>query len=66
MRRCSAQGSIRDNIAYGCLDATDEQIVEAASAANAMVFIKKAPAGFRTMVSASKPPWQPTSKPSSF
>ena len=43
-----AQGTIRDNIAYGVEDATDEQIMAAAEAANAMLFIKKAPGGFRT------------------
>ena len=46
------QGSIRENIACGCPEATDEQVVEAANAANAMAFIKKAPAGFRTMARA--------------
>lgn len=45
------QGTIRDNIAYGNEDATDEQIIEAAVAANAMAFIKKAIAGFRTLAS---------------
>lgn len=49
-RQC-LQGTIRDNIAYGCEDATDEQVFEAANAANAMAFIKKAPAGMRTPVS---------------
>lgn len=44
------QGTIRDNIAYGCEEATDEQVFEAANAANAMAFIKKAPAGMRTLV----------------
>ena len=44
------QGTIRDNIAYGCEEATNEQVFEAASAANAMAFIKKAPAGMRTVV----------------
>ena len=44
------QGTIRDNIAYGCDEATDEQVFEAANAANAMAFIKKAPAGMRTLV----------------
>ena len=43
-----AQGTIRDNIAYGVEGATDEQITAAAEAANAMLFIKKAPSGFRT------------------
>ena len=43
-----AQGTIRDNIAFGVEDATDEEVTQAAEAANAMLFIKKAPAGFRT------------------
>ncbi|CAL8467005.1 g6541 [Coccomyxa elongata] len=43
-------GTIRDNIAYGCPDATDEQVAEAANAANALAFITKAPAGFRTLL----------------
>lgn len=44
------QGTIRDNIAYGCEEATNEQVFEAANAANAVAFIKKAPAGMRTLV----------------
>ena len=44
------QGTIRDNIAYGVEAATDEQVMAAAEAANAMLFIKKAPSGFRTQV----------------
>lgn len=42
--------SIRDNILYGRLDATDEEIYEAAKAANALEFIENMPAGFDTMV----------------
>ncbi len=49
------QGTIRDNIAYGCPDASDEQVAEAANAANAMSFIKKAPAGFRTLARTPDP-----------
>lgn len=45
---CMLQGTIRDNIAFGVEDATDEEVTQAAEAANAMLFIKKAPAGFRT------------------
>lgn len=47
------QGSIRDNIAYGCDNAKDEEIIGAAIAANAMPFIKKAPAGFKTLASST-------------
>jgi subfamily B ATP-binding cassette protein MsbA len=38
--------SIRDNISYGRPDATDEQVVEAAQAANAHEFIVKKPGGY--------------------
>jgi ATP-binding cassette, subfamily B, bacterial MsbA len=43
-------GTIRENIAYGRLDATDEEIVEAAKAANAHDFIMAMPAGYETIV----------------
>ena len=43
-------GSIRDNIAYGRPDATQEEIVEAAKKANAHEFIEKMPHGYDTMV----------------
>ena len=39
-------GSVRDNIAYGSPDATDEQVAAAAKAANAAGFIDKLPAGY--------------------
>jgi subfamily B ATP-binding cassette protein MsbA len=42
--------SIRDNIAYGRPDATDEQIVDAAKAANAHDFILRTPDGYDTLV----------------
>ena len=42
--------SIRENIAYGRPDATDEQIMEAARLANATEFIDRLPAGLDTMV----------------
>ncbi len=41
---------IRDNIAYGRPDATDEQIVAAAKAANAHDFICQLPAGYQTVI----------------
>ncbi len=41
-------GTIRDNIAYGKPDATDEEITAAAKAANAHSFIKKLPKGYNT------------------
>jgi ATP-binding cassette subfamily B protein len=43
-------GSIRDNIAYGKPDATDEEIVEAAKMAHAHSFIKRLPEGYDTML----------------
>jgi ABC-type multidrug transport system fused ATPase/permease subunit len=43
-------GSVRENIAYGRPDATEEEIVEAARLANALEFIEKMPHGFDTFV----------------
>ncbi|MCU0494559.1 MAG: ATP-binding cassette domain-containing protein, partial [Chloroflexaceae bacterium] len=43
-------GSIRENIAYGRLDATEEEIVAAARAANAHNFIVEQPHGYDTIV----------------
>lgn len=43
-------GTIRENISYGRLDATDEEIYAAAKAANAAEFIDKLPARFNTVV----------------
>ncbi|MGI6230113.1 MAG: ABC transporter ATP-binding protein [Tractidigestivibacter sp.] len=42
--------SIRDNIAYGRPEATDEEIRHAAEEANALEFIERLPDGFDTMV----------------
>ena len=41
-------GTIRDNIAFGKPDATDEEIVEAAKKAHAHSFIRKLPNGYQT------------------
>ena len=41
-------GTVRDNIAYGKLDATDEEIVRAAKAANCHDFIMRLPNGYNT------------------
>ena len=41
-------GSIRDNIAYGKLDATDEEIIEAAKAAHVDHFVRTLPEGYDT------------------
>lgn len=43
-------GTLWDNIAYGCPDATHSQIVKAAETANAMEFIDKLPEKFSTTV----------------
>ena len=43
-------GTVRENIAYGKLDATDEEIVAAAVAANAHDFIRQLPEGYDTKV----------------
>lgn len=43
-------GSIRDNIAYGRLGASDADIEKAADAANALSFIRDLPQGFDTLV----------------
>ncbi|MFK8038409.1 MAG: ABC transporter ATP-binding protein [Crocinitomicaceae bacterium] len=43
-------GSIRNNIAYGDLEATDEEIKAAAKKANAFEFISEFPDGFETEV----------------
>lgn len=43
-------GTIEDNIRYGNLDATHEQIVEAAKIANAHSFISHLPEGYNTML----------------
>lgn len=45
-------GSVRENIRYGRLDATDEEIVEAAKLANAHSFIKHLPQGYDTVLTA--------------
>ena len=41
-------GSIADNIRYGNLDATDDEVVKAAKLANAHGFIKRLPHGYQT------------------
>jgi hypothetical protein len=67
-------GTIRDNIAYGRLDATPEEIIEAAKMANAHDFISAMPHGYDSTVgerdsrfpavnasaSASPAPWSAT------
>lgn len=43
-------GTIKENIAYGNLDATDDEIIEAAKKANAIDFIEKFPDKMQTLV----------------
>lgn len=45
-------GSIMENIRYGRLDATDEEVVEAAKMANADSFIRKLPNGYLSELTA--------------
>ena len=43
-------GSVKDNIRYGKLDATDDEVIAAAKLANADRFIRKLPDGYDTML----------------
>lgn len=43
-------GTIMDNIRYGCLDATDEEVINAAKAARAEEFISQLPDGYNTVL----------------
>lgn len=45
-------GTIRDNIAFGKPDATEEEIIRAAKEAHAHSFIKRMPQGYDTVISA--------------
>ncbi len=42
--------SVRENIAYGCASATDDQVIDAAKRANAYEFIMQLPQGFETQI----------------
>jgi ABC-type multidrug transport system fused ATPase/permease subunit len=44
------RGSVRDNIALGSPEATDDDVVAAAKAAHADAFIRRLPAGYDTLV----------------
>lgn len=44
-------GSVMDNIRYGRLEATDEEVIEAAKLANADSFIRRLPQGYETKLS---------------
>ncbi len=46
-------GTIMENIRYGKLNATDEEVIAAAKLANADSFIEQLPQGYNTMVSGS-------------
>ena len=43
-------GTVKDNIRYGKLDATDEEVIAAAKLANAHSFIKRLPEGYDTLL----------------
>lgn len=43
-------GTVRDNIRFGKLDATDDEVIEAAKLANADGFIRRLPQGYDTML----------------
>ena len=43
-------GTIKDNIRYGKLDATDEEVIEAAKLSNADKFIQHLPQGYDTVI----------------
>ena len=43
-------GTVRENIRYGRLDATDEEVIEAAKTASAHSFIMRLPKGYDTML----------------
>jgi ATP-binding cassette subfamily B protein len=45
------EGTIRDNIAYGAVGATDEQVLAAAKAARVDHFVRTLPDGYETMLS---------------
>jgi len=44
-------GSVSDNIRYGKLDASDDEVIAAAKLANAHTFIKHMPQGYNTIIS---------------
>lgn len=43
-------GTVMENIRFGKLDATDQEVIEAAKLANAHSFIKRLPQGYNTML----------------
>ena len=47
---CAPNGTIRENIRYGRLDATDEDCIAAAKLANADSFIRHLPQGYQTVL----------------
>lgn len=59
-------GTIRDNIRYGRLDATDEEVVAAAQLANADDFIRRLPDGYDTVIDGDGGSLSPGSVPAAF
>lgn len=43
-------GTVMDNIRFGRLDATDEEVIKASKLANAHTFVKHLPEGYNTMI----------------
>src|SRR5699024_8728970 len=44
------KGTVRENIRYGKLDATDQEVIEASKQANAHDFIERLPNGYDTLL----------------
>ncbi len=48
-----SKGTVKENIAYGKPDATDEEIIAAAKSAHAHSFIRRLPEGYNTVITAN-------------
>jgi len=49
-KKCQFSGTVKENIRYGRLDATDEEVIEAAKIACAHSFIERLPNGYDTVL----------------
>ena len=52
-------GTVRENIRYGRLDATDEEVIQAAKTASAHSFIMRLPHGYDTMLEGGRRKFKP-------